>query len=455
MRRTRQTPDTDARGRASSPGRLTRFAPVAALLALAAAPAPAHASPPAPVSVTAMVDHGELPAGASHSGWLRVTVLGAALPEARRPPLNVAIAIDKSRAMTGARLAHTRAAVRAALDSLAPDDLLSVIAFNGTVEVLVPPTPAREADRVMALLEPLSGGPRSALFAGVSRAAAELRKFKARETLDRIVLIADGPPTVGPGSPADLARLGASLRRERIAVTTVALGDRCDHDGLVALSRASGGQHHAVTDPEQLAALFRSGFAGLAAVVATDLDVRVSFAPGVRPDRALGDAALRGQTVSAAVTQIHAGDDLDLLVGFEVTPSGPPSQAIARVEVRLFDPIARATRTAEASAQIRVSAGPSAPSGADSDLLATAAEAAAVDASRQALDAEPARARALLDGALAETRAAATTFGSDRLAALARELERDLELLGGAEWARRSARIRARVDAHAARRVSF
>lgn len=454
MRRTRQIPDPATRA-PRAPHRLAPLAPVAALLALALGATPALAAPPSPVSVTAMVDHGELPAGAPHTGWLRVTILGAALPDARRPRLNVAIAIDKSRAMTGDRLEHTRAAVSAALDSLAPDDLLSVIAFNGTVEVLVPPTPARDADRVLALLGPLSGGPRSALFAGVSRAAAELRKFKARDTLDRVVLIADGPPTVGPGSAADLARLGDSLRREQIAVTTVALGDRCDHDGLIALSRASGGQHHAVSDPAHLAALFRDGFTGLGAVVATELDVSVSFAPGVVPVRVLGDVARRGQKVSAAVTQIHAGDDLDLLVGFEVTPTRPPSQAIAQVEVRLYDPIARATRTAEASAQIVVSAGPSAPAGADGDVLAAAVEAAAVDASRQAVDAPPARARALLDAAIAETRAAAETLGSDRLADLVRTLERDLELLGGDGWAQRGADIRARADALNARRVSF
>mgnify|MGYP003380095548 CR=1 FL=1 len=74
------------------------------------------------------------------------------------------------------------------------------------------------------------------LFAGVSQGAPELRKFLDKNRVNRVILLSDGQANVGPSSPNELGRLGLSLGKEGIAVTTIGLGLGYNEDLMAPVS---------------------------------------------------------------------------------------------------------------------------------------------------------------------------------------------------------------------------
>src|SRR5471030_1900324 len=56
----------------------------------------------------------------------------------RRTPLNLAVVLDKSGSMTGAKLEKTKQAAMQLVDRLAPDDIFSLVIFSDHAELLVP-----------------------------------------------------------------------------------------------------------------------------------------------------------------------------------------------------------------------------------------------------------------------------------------------------------------------------
>ena len=78
--------------------------------------------------------------GAFQRAYLRVALTGFELDERRRTPVNVAIVLDRSGSMQGAKLAEARNAAIMAVRRLRGEDIVSVITYDSTVNVLMPAT---------------------------------------------------------------------------------------------------------------------------------------------------------------------------------------------------------------------------------------------------------------------------------------------------------------------------
>jgi len=234
-----------------------------------------------PASLTVDVSQGRLEAGRQQTVYLKVGVTGAnSEVSVTRAPVNTAIVLDRSGSMAGDKLENAKKAALQALDRLGPDDIVAVVAYDDNVRVLVPATRATDKREIAAAIMRLTAGNTTALYAGVSRGAQEVRKFLAANRINRVVLLSDGLANVGPSSPAMLAGLGASLAKEGISVTTIGLGLDYNEDLMTRLAMASDGNHAFVENPTMLASIFDREFGELLSVVATNVEVRI--VPGRR-----------------------------------------------------------------------------------------------------------------------------------------------------------------------------
>ncbi len=153
---------------------------------------------------------------------LKVGLTGFMLEgERKRVPVNVALVIDRSGSMAGEKLERAKEAAIAALERLNADDIVSVVLFDETVDVLIPATKLTDKESVRAAIRTVVVRGGTALFAGVSKGAAEVRKFHDKGRINRVILLTDGQANVGPSSPSEIGSLGESLRKENISVTTL------------------------------------------------------------------------------------------------------------------------------------------------------------------------------------------------------------------------------------------
>ncbi|MGI9242987.1 MAG: vWA domain-containing protein [Verrucomicrobiales bacterium] len=268
---------------------------------------------------------------------LKVGLTGFELPRGGegRPPVNVAIVLDKSGSMSGAKLAHAKDAAKMAIQRLGSQDIVSIIAYDHNVEVLVPATKISDRKAMLAAIDRIAIGGNTALFAGVAKGADEVRKFRERELVNRIILLSDGQANVGPKSPGALGKLGTSLAKEGIAVTTIGLGGGYKEDLMFALADKSDGNHTFAESPAQLASAFDAEFGDILTVAAQEVLVKITCAPGVRPVRVLGrDAEISGQDVTVLLNQLYSKQEKYILLEVEVpgTKSGA-ARDIAKVDI--------------------------------------------------------------------------------------------------------------------------
>lgn len=261
-----------------------------------------------------------LKGGEKQNTWIRVGVEGFKLESVKqRPPVNLAIVLDKSGSMQGEKLTQ---AIRGAIDAislLGPNDIVSIVTYDSTVHVLIPATKLTEKDSVTKALRGITADGNTALFAGVSKGAAEVRKFLDKERVNRIILLSDGIANVGPSSAGELGALGATLLKENISVTSLGLGLGYNEDLMVQLAAKSGGNHQFIEQATELADVFRKEFDDVLSVVAQEVDIQIDIPAGIRPIRVLGNEAdINGQRVVTRLAQIYSRQHKHVVIEVEV-----------------------------------------------------------------------------------------------------------------------------------------
>ena len=76
----------------------------------------------------------------------------------RRPPINVALVLDRSGSMSGAPLAAARAAAERFAAFLSPADRLAVVTFDDEVDVVFGPAPGGDPAALDAIARVVAGG---------------------------------------------------------------------------------------------------------------------------------------------------------------------------------------------------------------------------------------------------------------------------------------------------------
>ncbi len=290
----------------------------------------------APVEIDARPSHARILAGERQRIYVRIGLKSPQPTRAKdRPPLNIALVIDKSGSMQGRRIAEARRAALMGLSRLGRDDIVSVIAYDSTVATLVPATKVDGSDLIRRKIRSLDAGGSTAIYDGVQTGAREIRKFADDNRISRIILLSDGLANVGPKRPVDFERLGRRLSEDGIIVSTIGLGTGYNEDLMAALARTGEGNHAFVQEPQDLVDFFNKEFDEALGVVATDVEVIIRVRRGIRPIGALGRSAeVSGREIRFRVGQLIGGSEQVLLAELEV-PSGMSDDlaSLADVEV--------------------------------------------------------------------------------------------------------------------------
>lgn len=294
---------------------------VAGLVALGAVASLGKSTSPE-VTCRVEVDRGVLPADTASRAVIKVTLDAPPPPRAERPAVNLCLVLDRSGSMSGDKIEHAREAALEAVRRLGPDDLVSLVIYDHEVSTLVPAQSARNREWIEAQIRSITSRGNTALYGGVSQGAAEVRKHAGERYVSRLILLSDGLANVGPSSPEDLGRLGASLLKEGISVTTVGVGTDYNEDLMTRLAQSSDGNTYFVEDSGDLARIFGAELGDVLSVVARDVTVEIDCGDGVRPLRIIGrDGTIRGSQVELRLNQLYGGQQKYALLEVEVPAS--------------------------------------------------------------------------------------------------------------------------------------
>ncbi len=274
----------------------------------------------ATVTVSAAADKPVVPDEGKQTVYLRIGLTGceAELLDGRTP-VNVAIVIDKSGSMSGEKIQKAKEAAILALHRLKSTDIASVVLYDSNVEVLVPATKLTKKETIIRKIRQINAGGSTALYAGVQNGADEVRKFIAKNKVNRIVLLSDGLANVGPDRPCDLGQLGAALVKEGISVTTIGLGLGYNEDLMSQLAFKSDGGHYFAQTADALAGIFDDEFGRALSVVAQEIKIEITCGEQFRPVRILGrEGTIKDRNVTLDIQNIYSSHEKYAILEVEI-----------------------------------------------------------------------------------------------------------------------------------------
>jgi Ca-activated chloride channel family protein len=249
----------------------------------------------------------------------------------RHTPLNLAVVLDKSGSMTGAKLEKTKQAAMQLVDRLAPNDIFSLVIFSDEAQVLVPAQKVEDKEALKEKIESIEAGGSTALYAGVKLGADQLGEYLSPKRINRVILLSDGLANVGPSSPHDLRRLGSQLAEREISVTTIGVGDDYNEDLMAGLAEASDANYYYVQDTEKLPEIFSKELGEMLEVAARQIKIEIVCPDGVKPLGFIGrQEQFNGQRATVNLSQFTTGQDRCLFLRCLVT-GATPEVAHARV----------------------------------------------------------------------------------------------------------------------------
>lgn len=318
----------------------------------------ATVSAKAGVTCRVETDRGTLPAGGRQKAIVKVTLEAPPAPDAReRPPVNLALVLDRSGSMSGDKIEHAKEALITAIRRLRADDMVSVVVYDHEVETIVPAQPARNLEWIEARIRSITPRGNTGLFGGVSQGAAEVRKHLEGSYTHRIILLSDGLANVGPSSPEDLGRLGASFLKEQIAVSTIGLGTDYNEDLMTRLSGQSDGNTYFAESSVDLPRIFGRELGDVTRIVARRVTLEIEFPEGVRPMRVIGrEGRMNGQRIDFTLNQLYGGQEKYALVEVEVEEGAASAEReVARARCRYEDALEGRESSVEGLARVSFS----------------------------------------------------------------------------------------------------
>lgn len=287
---------------------------------------------------------------------LQVEIKAKPSEKKRRTPLNLAIVLDRSGSMTGAKIEKARQAACMAVDRLGKDDFLSLVVYDTDVRVLVPPQKVGDGLRIKEAIQAIEPGGSTALYEGVQRGAAEVRACMGDERINRVLLLSDGLANVGPSSPRALAELGKALETDGISVSTIGLGEDYNEDLMTALAEASRANYYYVRDAEKLPGIFAEELGLAQSVVARKVSLVIRLASGVKPVDVLGEdgAEFDHGMVRIPVEDLSSGQTRRFLVRCKVPRDAEKSVDLGSVTLGYDDVDLGEARIQNATARVEI-----------------------------------------------------------------------------------------------------
>ncbi len=358
-----------------------------------------------------------------------------------RPPINLSIVLDKSGSMQGQKMAQAKDAAVMAIQRLSNNDIVSIVTYDDTVEVVWPATRVTDKNAIIRAIQRIDANGSTALFSGVSKGAGEVRKFLETQMVNRVILLSDGLANVGPSTPQELGQLGMSLGKEGISVTTIGLGLGYNEDLMTDLAGYSDGNHSFAENATDLAQIFDRELENALSVVANGAVITIYCNNGVKPLRVIGrEAEIIGQTVKIKIGQLYRAQEKYVLLEVDVSSNDDGSQqSIADVDVS-YDDIFNG-RSEKLVAKANVSFSTSADrvkKNTNNEVMVSTVEQIAVEKSKEAIllrdEGKIEQAEAALGAVGDYLSTNAASLKSDKLRQQAVEAEEDAKQLDDKDW---------------------
>jgi Ca-activated chloride channel homolog len=349
--------------------------------------------------------------------------------EGRRPPLNLAMVIDRSGSMEDkGKIEYARQAACHVVDNLRGSDILGVVEYDDRITTLWRSQPLENPREVKELIEGLEPRGSTNLCGGLMEGVDQAHRYINSERINRVILLSDGLANTGITNHAQIARMVRSAKARGITVSAIGLGLDYDENLMQAIAENGGGNYYYVESPSQMNRIFAQELAMLSKTYAKNVKLRFRGLENVDSVIVYGyrSAVTRG-TAEIELEDLYSGEKRSVLLQLRLKGINAGIQKLGSVELSYTDCAANAARVSDMPVSVEatddeaaVAASVNKSASAEAALItADAAHARYVELYEQGRKAEAKQQIATLQSSV---RSAGAAYGDVRLAKKAEAL---------------------------------
>lgn len=317
------------------------------------------------VTLTCTWGRAPLPSSAGpQAAYLLIEATPAAASEA--VPLNFCMVLDRSGSMQGPKLAALKDATKRVIDTLTPQDVVAIVLFDDTVQVLAAAAPAADKGALKALIDSIEEAGGTAMSGGIRAGQAELLRHAAPDRVGAMLLLTDGQTW---GDEEQCRSLAKELGQAGVRITALGLGAEWNEKLLDDLAEATGGASDYIADPAQIGASFQRAVRAAQGTVAQDARLLLRLARDVTPRAVyralpvianLGYQPIGQNEVAVRLGNLEAGAVSSMVAELMLPARAPGAFRIAQAELH-YTPMGGSEQIVKQDVLIEFSADAGAP----------------------------------------------------------------------------------------------
>ncbi|MGB5684309.1 MAG: VWA domain-containing protein [Candidatus Electrothrix sp.] len=231
-----------------------------------------------PFSVTTEV--GPCPWNDSHK-LVRIGLKAKDIDKKDLPPSNLVFLIDVSGSMSEQnKLPLLQKSMKMLVKQLGRNDRISIVVYAGHDQVVLPPTPGSEQQKIITAIEALGAGGSTHASSGIETAYQLAEQALLPKGNNRIVLASDGDFNVGITSRDELQKLVEEKRKSGVFLTVLGFGMGNYHDDTMEVLADKGNGNYAYIDNLlEAKKVMVKEMSGTLFALASDVKIQVEFNP--------------------------------------------------------------------------------------------------------------------------------------------------------------------------------
>ena len=196
-------------------------------------------------------------------------------------PSNLVFLIDCSGSMSSNnKLPLLKKGLKMLLSQLDDKDKVAIVAYAGAAGLVLPATPASQANKILSALDRLEAGGSTAGGQGIELAYKTAQEALIEGGNNRVILATDGDFNVGPSSSSDLVDLITEKRKLDIYLTICGFGmGNYKDDRMEQISNAGNGNYFYIDNEKEAKKVFVREMRANMFSIAKDVKIQIEFNP--------------------------------------------------------------------------------------------------------------------------------------------------------------------------------
>jgi Ca-activated chloride channel homolog len=288
-----------------------------------------------------------------------LTIIRAVQTAAGRAPLNLCLVLDRSGSMEGAPFEFAKQACAYLVDQLTEQDVLSIVTFSDTVDVVMPPRKIVNKQLVKDHIMRLTVGDTTNIYDALVVGTQQATSVNLPGYQTHLILLTDGEPTVGIKDFSTIVSAAARAKEFGFHITALGFGPDYNEELLAGIARRSGGKYYYIDQPQRIPEVFQQELVRLMTVVARNPKLEVHLARWVQVRQAFGgELQMQGRTATLSLVDVERGSTLNPVLELEFPNHPAGVYRIAKLTLRWEDVVTGRIETATADALLEFTTDP-------------------------------------------------------------------------------------------------